>query len=686
MKNLINNQAAFKEGLNLREQVQQQLKNATQNSKSNITSNNNLKKAFNHVQQLDVNLNNFSNPGILHKMALASLFKFIELLLAKIKAEMQFHITYSKEICKLHYDSQPSNPQLKTIRMLLEFDCFTLLNKKENPSFLKIEPIIERFKLLVNNLEELLDYLKKENLSKQLTFFDEEECQKCLQKIISEQIFEKDSIRKLFQEFYRFNREHQGIEPDNQNVQKVFETLKLYLYGISLPTRYLEDYPLHNAVYASNLTLIRRLCAREKSPVFHSHIEQSDPAGITPLMLAVIMGKKDAVVILANHGADPKHRSYPYARTPLEEAIQKKHRIMIKTLLIAANHLKQNLWETNKLALMQMLKKIPDFSFEMGWECDSKIIPFVKRFAPSDTYKINKLGDCLRIDLSLLGWQKLKTIRGNSSIIFNGKGGEEGRLCIVDHTKRAIADLFTDMESIALENKVDELMKQEQVNSEIKAENVTFKPAKTWRGEIATQTIEGYHCTKYNAKGTFSLLFTKRNVLVEFDVAKFKDFQQYFEYVMEDPLWLFEESQGKSNQFFRSSGIGQKRSPLESMNIYMETYQEVFKGDKDGNDTTISLASKKELEKMSSQQKKLFKHYTKNIASSVYLCENFPLNLELLLPILDILSNVSPQISRLKDFLNRKNTMNRGSFPLKAYIPIFFSLNAVISLKNFKFE
>jgi Protein of unknown function (DUF3424). len=117
----------------------------------------------------------------------------------------------------------------------------------------------------------------------------------------------------------------------------------------------------------------------------------------------------------------------------------------------------------------------------------------------------------------------------------------------------------------------------------------------------------------------------------------------------------------------------------------MDTHQEVFKGDKSGNDSTISLGSKKELEKMNKQQKKLFKHYTKNIVATVYLCENFPLNLDLLLPILDILSNVSPQINRLRDFLNRKNTMNRGSFPLKAYIPIFFSLNAIISLKNFKF-
>ena len=548
MKNFISNFGDLKDVLSLREQVQHQLKNQSKNPQANLQSKpslrNEIKQDFENTPKITLNLKTFSNPGILHKVNLAYLYKFTELLLAKLKAELQFHINYSKEISKLHYDSQPTNSQLKSIKILLQFDCFTVVNKKENPAFSRTEAIIDRFKLMISNFEELLNYLKKDSLAKPITFFDEEECQKCLMKHISEQILEKEYNRKLFTEFYRFIRETRGIEPDNQNTQTVFENLKLYIYGIIIPTKYLEDYPIHKAVYESNLPMIRRLCAREKSPAFCPRIEQSDPAGITPLMLAVMMGKKDAVVILANHGADPKHRSYPYARTPLEEAIQKKHRGMIKTLLLAANHLKQNLWETNKFALMQMLKKIPDFSFEMGWECDSKIIPFVKRFAPSDNYKIYKLGDSLRIDLSLLGWQKMKSIRGNSSIMFNGKGGEEGRLCIVDHNKRAAADLFSDLETIALENKVDELIKQEQVNSEIKAENVTFKPAKTWRGEIATQTIEGYHCTKYNAKGTFSLLFTKRNILVDFEVGKFQTFEQYFEYVMEDPLWLFDEAHG----------------------------------------------------------------------------------------------------------------------------------------------
>ena len=48
---------------------------------------------------------------------------------------------------------------------------------------------------------------------------------------------------------------------------------------------------------------------------------------------------------------------------------------------------------------------------------------------------------------------------------------------------------------------VDELIKQESYSSEVKADNVYFKPAVNWRGEKVTQKIENYNTVKYNAKG-----------------------------------------------------------------------------------------------------------------------------------------------------------------------------------------
>ena len=261
-------------------------------------------------------------------------------------------------------------------------------------------------------------------------------------------------------------------------------------------------------------------------------------------MLAVLLGNKDVVLALTNLGANPKHRSYPYARTPLEEAIYKKNRGIIKILVLASTYIKQAYWTENKKSLIKSLAKMPDFSFEMNWECDSKIIPFVKKVAPSDTYKVYKRGSSIRIDLSLLGWSKLKSVRGNSSIIFNGLGGEEGKLLMVDHIKKTSVDILTEMNVLLLENKVDELLKHEQIKSEVRAENVVFKPVTTWKGDNAKAQVNGYDCTKCIAKGTFSLLFTRRNVLVEVEAKAFDSFEHYFEQVVHEPLWILEEKTG----------------------------------------------------------------------------------------------------------------------------------------------
>lgn len=124
----------------------------------------------------------------------------------------------------------------------------------------------------------------------------------------------------------------------------------------------------------------------------------------------------------------------------------------------------------------------------------------------------------------------------------------------------------------------------------------------------------------------------------------------------------------------------------------MEYYQAIVKTlfEKDGKENIneapmLSARGKKEVEKMNIAQKKLLKNYTKNIVATIYMCDNFPLNMDHFLPILDILSNVSPHIGRLKGFLERTLSINKQSFPLKAYIPIFFSLNAILSMKDFKF-
>ena len=48
--------------------------------------------------------------------------------------------------------------------------------------------------------------------------------------------------------------------------------------------------------------------------------------------------------------------------------------------------------------------------------------------------------------MTLIGFYKLKCVRGNVSVLFKGRGQEnEGELFVVDHEANSVANIFNDM-------------------------------------------------------------------------------------------------------------------------------------------------------------------------------------------------------------------------------------------------
>lgn len=65
------------------------------------------------------------------------------------------------------------------------------------------------------------------------------------------------------------------------------------------------------------------------------------------------------------------------------------------------------------------LKEVPDCLIEIKWEFDSSVIPLVSKFAPSDTFRIWKYKNHIRLDSTLAGYKRLKSKRRNMSVIYN---------------------------------------------------------------------------------------------------------------------------------------------------------------------------------------------------------------------------------------------------------------------------
>ena len=123
---------------------------------------------------------------------------------------------------------------------------------------------------------------------------------------------------------------------------------------------------------------------------FNSDKNEIDLLGRTPLMMAIMLRREDWITILWNHLTDPKHRSFPFFKTPLEYAAEFCSFEMVRNLLTTDSQIKQNYLETHKEKLFQMLEEIPDFQLNMKFEWRSSIIPFISSIAPSDTFRIYK--------------------------------------------------------------------------------------------------------------------------------------------------------------------------------------------------------------------------------------------------------------------------------------------------------
>jgi len=147
-----------------------------------------------------------------------------------------------------------------------------------------------------------------------------------------------------------------------------------------------------------------------------------------------------------------------------ELAYALKDKNMLLILMESVHKLKQHHLETHREALFAALEELPDFSVDLHFECSSPYIPFLSHLAPYDTYHIYKSGSNLRLDSTLLGFKKLKSIRGNISVLLKGRssGDQEGELLMIDHDRKTVASVFEENAGSAkIQRDIDNIMNGE---------------------------------------------------------------------------------------------------------------------------------------------------------------------------------------------------------------------------------
>ncbi|KAB2600471.1 hypothetical protein D8674_010742 [Pyrus ussuriensis x Pyrus communis] len=464
--------------------------------------------------------------------------------------------------------------------------------------------------------------------------------------------------------------------------------------------------PVHKAIVTRDYAGLRRILAglpwlgdpaeirtesaslaeEEKADAIAAVIDRRDVRNReTPLHLAVKLGDQKVTEMLMEHGW-----------SALQEAICNREEAISMIIVRHYRPLAWAKWCRRLPRLIGTMRSMRDFYMEITFDFESSVIPFISRIAPSDTYKIWKLGANLRADMTLAGFDGLRIQCSDQSVLFLSDESDDGMvppgsLCMISHKDKEVMNALDGAGSQATEEEVrqemvaipqgmtdDELFsscnenetEREQFN-DILTEDETRQPENALKldsSELSNENGDEIIEHRYSC-------YDHREIPIE-DVSSGRN---------------GENKQEKKGWFggWRKWGTkneGQKKIvPPEVLCVDEKVSDQsrksnvdiIVKGDdhrrgRDMNASYSTSSDKRNRHKGASKENE----YKKGSRPILWLSPNFPLQTEELLLLLDILANKVKAIHRLRELLTTKLPM--GTFPVKVAIPVVRTIRVIV--------
>ncbi|XP_034608364.1 ankyrin repeat domain-containing protein 13B isoform X3 [Trachemys scripta elegans] len=303
----------------------------------------------------------------------------------------------------------------------------------------------------------------------------------------------------------------------------------------------------------------------------------------------------------------------------------------------------------------------------MKWEFTSWV-PLVSKICPSDTYKVWKCGQNLRVDTTLLGFDHMTWQRGNRSFVFRGQD-TSAVVLEIDHDRQVVYSETLALASHDREGLLAAVQPTEEqvmgrltapvVTTQLDTKNIAFERNKTgllgWRSE-KTEVVNGYEAKVYSASNVELITRTRTEHLSDQHKGKSKGSKT----PLQSFLGIAEQHVGPSN----GTLITQTRSHTNPTAITPEEYF----------NPSFELGSRDMGRPMELTTK------TQKFKAKLWLCEDHPLSLgEQVAPIIDLMAISNALFAKLRDFITLRLP---PGFPVKIEIPIFHILNARITFGN----
>ncbi|XP_040388524.1 ankyrin repeat domain-containing protein 13B isoform X1 [Cygnus olor] len=442
-------------------------------------------------------------------------------------------------------------------------------------------------------------------------------------------------------------------------------------------------YPLHYLVWHNRARdLDRELSAKQ------ADIEQLDPRGRTPLHLATTLGHLECARVLLKHGADvgKENRS---GWTVLQEAVSTRDLELVQLVLRYRDYQRAIKRLAGIPILLEKLRKAQDFYVEMKWEFTSWV-PLVSKICPSDTYKVWKSGQNLRVDTTLLGFDHMTWQRGNRSFVFRGQD-TSAVVMEIDHDRRVVYS-----ETLALASHDQEVLlaavqpTEEQVmgrltapvvTTQLDTKNIAFERNKSgilgWRSE-KTEMVNGYEAKVYGASNVELITRTRTEHLSDQHKGKSKGRARGCGGQGASPAPILTPRPAGSKTPLQSFlGIAEQHVGPNNGTLITQTLSHA-------NPTAITpeeyFNPNFELGNRDMGRPMELTTKTQKFKAKLWLCEDHPLSLcEQVAPIIDLMAISNALFAKLRDFITLRLP---PGFPVKIEIPIFHILNARITFGN----
>lgn len=424
-----------------------------------------------------------------------------------------------------------------------------------------------------------------------------------------------------------------------------------------------EKYPLHWYVWYDNTEKLQEALTSK----LHDS-ESKDPHGRTPLLLAIALGFIDSAKVLLTNGCDTTATDKE-GWNATQEAVGSGEPDILTTVIQHREYQHLTQKSGGMVDILEELEKTDDFYVEMKWEFSSWI-PLVSRVCPSDSYKIYKSGNFVRVDTTLKGFEQMNWQRGNQSFIFKA-GANSSDFYEIDHDKKCFwkESIKNRDENLTLESLhppapvISSRFRTPNVSIHLDHENISFTRQKSgfaWFGHDKTETVNGYEAKVFTVSGVEMVTRTRTEHMSHDDLTRMKEDKKRNESQLPSMLSFLKQDESKVE--YNTEDIVNETST----NPYGLTVEQYF---------NPKLHPSKDVGRMRQMTSK-----SQKFSATVALSDSFPLSLhDQVLPVINLMANSNSHFAKLRDFITLQLP---AGFPVKIEIPLFHVLNARITFTN----